>query len=232
MITRKNAFNISATEQTDYVDGVKALIASGEYVDLVNKHLDMKYRMHTMDSTGLIGTRRFLPWHRDYLLKMETKLRARKPNAFVPYWDWTQPGVPAFIVAFKPSLNGLVDHTGTGVPSHMDNNRTVPGGAVSNAGEIQTILNAADYDEMTQRLEGGPHNRGHRMLGSPMTTFGSPTDPIFWMHHAMVDRVWSQWQASHAGKGPLLTGDDAKMDPWGETVSALDSISTLGYGYA
>lgn len=32
----------------------------------------------------------------------------------------------------------------------------------------------------------------------------SPTDPLFYMHHAMIDRVWAQWQA--AGNGNDFAG--------------------------
>lgn len=26
-------------------------------------------------------------------------------------------------------------------------------------------------------------------------TYASPGDPIFFVHHAMVDRLWTKWQA-------------------------------------
>ena len=30
-----------------------------------------------------------------------------------------------------------------------------------------------------------------------MVRRGSPNDPLFFMHHANVDRIWCQWQAAH-----------------------------------
>lgn len=32
----------------------------------------------------------------------------------------------------------------------------------------------------------------------------SPADPIFWMHHANVDRIWSEWQKKNSTEKPNL----------------------------
>lgn len=56
----------------------------------------------------------------------------------------------------------------------------------------------------------------------------SPADPLFWLHHAQVDRIWSQWQKDHAGKGPTLHGATAIMDPWPESVTDLEHTDALG----
>jgi Common central domain of tyrosinase len=37
-------------------------------------------------------------------------------------------------------------------------------------------------------------------------------DPVFWMLHTELDRLWYTWGASHAG-GPELTGEDATFQP-------------------
>lgn len=38
------------------------------------------------------------------------------------------------------------------------------------------------------------HNAGHRFVGGHMGGAFSPNDPIFWLHHANVDRLWDAWQ--------------------------------------
>jgi Common central domain of tyrosinase len=43
-------------------------------------------------------------------------------------------------------------------------------------------------------LEGGPHATPHNYLGAIMTTINAPDDPLFYLHHANVDRIWSIWQ--------------------------------------
>lgn len=51
-------------------------------------------------------------------------------------------------------------------------------------------------------LEGQPHNNVHNCVGGmsgPQNAGGfmqanlSPVDPIFWLHHANIDRVWDTW---------------------------------------
>jgi tyrosinase len=58
----------------------------------------------------------------------------------------------------------------------------------------------------------------------------SPCDPIFWLHHAFIDRVWTQWQVPNPGQAPPLSGADRVMDPWAETLD--DAVDAAGLGYA
>ena len=49
-------------------------------------------------------------------------------------------------------------------------------------------------------LEGwiGPaslHNSVHVWIGGDMQLATSPNDPVFYLHHCNVDRIWSAWQA-------------------------------------
>ena len=42
----------------------------------------------------------------------------------------------------------------------------------------------------------GVHSGGHGFVGGDMQDiFSSPNDPAFFLHHAMVDRVWAIWQS-------------------------------------
>lgn len=41
----------------------------------------------------------------------------------------------------------------------------------------------------------GPHPGGHLSVGADMFDFwASPNDPAFFVHHAMVDKMWHDWQ--------------------------------------
>jgi tyrosinase len=220
MSQRKSAAKMTAQEQQDYIDGVNAMIADNSYAALVAIHADMSHNMHSMGT--LVSTLRFLSWHRAYLLHMEALLVAKKKNAFIPWWDWTQAGIPSWMVSFKPTVNGVA------------NNRNNFAIAVSDQARLDVLTKTlTDYTDFTRALEVDPHNKGHVMLGFPMSRVPvAPSDPIFWMHHGEVDRIWSIWQTNNPGKNPVLTGSDAIMDPWTDTVSGLASISTLGYSYA
>lgn len=49
------------------------------------------------------------------------------------------------------------------------------------------------YDSDTNKF--GVHGGGHWQIGGSMMDFhSSPADPLFFLHHAMVDRVWTIWQ--------------------------------------
>lgn len=50
------------------------------------------------------------------------------------------------------------------------------------------------YDSFRQNLEGNPHGAVHSSTGGDMSPTSSPNDPVFMMHHAQIDRLWSQWQ--------------------------------------
>ncbi|MFD7437198.1 tyrosinase family protein [Streptomyces sp. NPDC059861] len=41
------------------------------------------------------------------------------------------------------------------------------------------------------------HNRVHRWVGGVMVGGASVNDPVFWLHHAFVDLLWSRWQGRH-----------------------------------
>ncbi len=225
MIKRKNAFKITPTEQAAYMLGVSKMIADGSYGRFVAIHADMRHKMHTMGLPGQVGTWRFLPWHRAYLVHFEKELRKREPSAFIPYWKWVDGTIPDWIKAFKPSVNV----PGQGV---IKNTRTIPASPITDPARIKTLLQISDYFTFTQELEGNPHNIGHVLLGRPMSRVPTaPSDPMFWMHHGEVDRIWAEWQKTHKGKRAVLKGVNATMDPWKDTVIGLESIKALGYEY-
>jgi tyrosinase len=75
------------------------------------------------------------------------------------------------------------------------------------APDFQTFgsLKSANHHTMAgfSVIEGRPHNSIHRCVGSRdcnfmdaqgfMTNFLSPVDPIFFLHHANLDRLWDVW---------------------------------------
>lgn len=223
MSDRKNAFTITKAEQDAYIDGVTKMIADGSYQALVDIHSDMSHNMHTMLGAKLTESRRrFLSWHRAYLVHMEEQLVKKNSAAFIPYWKWADGGVPDWLKGFTPKVGAVENKRKNDIPSVAPQSR------------IDELMKLTDYDTFTSQLESDPHNKGHRMLGYPMISVPvAPSDPIFWMHHGEVDRVWSLWQAVPANKGkkPILSGTDAVMDPWTDTVDSLDDISKLGYKY-
>jgi len=54
------------------------------------------------------------------------------------------------------------------------------------------------------------HNSVHVWVGGDMSLSSSPNDPVFFLHHCNVDRIWAAWQERHAGAPylPDMTAPD------------------------
>lgn len=65
----------------------------------------------------------------------------------------------------------------------------------SDAAHVNECIRLSRYDAAWPCIEGNPHVGGHFGVGGEMANaISSPGDPLFYLHHAFVDRVWWQWQ--------------------------------------
>ncbi len=55
------------------------------------------------------------------------------------------------------------------------------------------------------------HNLVHRWCGGTMALATSPNDPIFWLHHCNLDRLWTVWQRQHPGSDPYVPSSGAPL---------------------
>jgi tyrosinase len=248
---RKNQARLSGAEQTAFRNAVTQLVAEGQYLRLTQDHMDMSHNMH--GSMGETGLYRFLAWHRRYLVAFEHELqradRRLRPNATeplgIPYWRW-QNDFPAWLEGFLPANDPTTGHP---PPAR----RKGPPNLKPEATDIDLILNHSntqqtgiarqnDYTKFTYAIEGWgirpdrsqlrAHNQGHAWIGGIMNnTSTSPTDPMFWLHHAEIDRLWHSWRQTHPNPAPPLAGADSIMDPWSESYAELLDIASLGYSY-
>jgi len=151
----------------------------------------------------------FLPWHRAYVFYFEQVCRdvLKDPSFALPYWDWT--AMPKFPESFRNSSSPLyIDgrNNGGNITISSESNGRVVINRVLNQTVLQQIFSG---QASTQRgsstqglLEGTPHNNVHRQVGGQMATYMSPLDPIFWMHHCNIDRIWQSWAALHNNQAP------------------------------
>lgn len=63
------------------------------------------------------------------------------------------------------------------------------------------------------QIAAATHNTGHNFIGGHMSGGFSPNDPIFWLHHANVDRLWANWQARRLGDVPGSAHSDHYPPP-------------------
>ncbi len=182
------------------------------------------------------GTRHFLAWHRAYLHHFERILRKASgdDNLTLPYWDWSnQRSVP---LAMRPQMvNGQPNPLFS--PRNLNNGALLPLQVVQ--GDLEQARNRLNYTGFTQQLDGSPHGAVHVIVGGQMQAVPtSANDPLFWLHHANVDRHWDAWL--NLGNGRINPTDNnflnrqfTFVDENGANVQkqVRDWISSKALGY-
>jgi len=217
---RRDQASLSEHERSRFLCALNVLIANGTYGALVDVHAQM-HMQHSND--------RLLPWHRIFLLQLEQALRAIHPDVSIPYWDWTQPGeddIPAWLVGVLPTV---VTPTRTLVVTRAPGTSSDLAMIASNVPTIMGYNNWSQFSSSINGVHGSVHVWVGGLMADPAT---SPADPIFWMHHCNLDRLWWQWHLSHPSINPPLSGMSAVMDPWSYTEPDTRDITTFGYSYA
>jgi tyrosinase len=136
----------------------------------------------------------FFAWHRGYLYYFERQLRAVSgdPALVLPYWDYyTNPTLPAEFT--NPT---------SGNPLYVSRVNTNVRQALTMAPFSSTLINfpRGTVNAFEPVFEDRPHNPVHDIIGGWMADMQSPTDPIFWLHHANVDRLWVAWVNAGGGR--------------------------------
>lgn len=229
-IVRKNQADMTDAEKSRYRDGIEALISNGFFGIHVGHHADMTHRMHG-GMAGFIGYERFLPWHRVYLSRLGEALRTIDERNFIPYWKWTvDRQIPDWLENFTPTITPPGQS-----PINVTRNPGMLTPDLPTQQSIDTIMALNDWLTFRRRLEGQPfgaHNQVHVWVGGTMASIPpAPADALFWLHHGEVDRLWHVWQQNNPGQNPTLSGADAVMDPWPETVDEVLDIGDLNYTY-
>jgi len=160
------------------------------------------------------GSWYFLPWHRMYLAQFESIVAQTivelggPPDWALPYWnysDTSNPQARTMPPAFTSPANA-----GNGLWRSGRQNTTIPARYVSLSAlrvipftgngqnsplgfggpETPFSHNGGTHGELEQL----PHDVVHGIIGGVM---GDPRtaalDPIFWLHHANIDRLWQVW---------------------------------------
>ncbi len=226
MPVRKRATKMTKTERDTFKNVITTLIDNGKFGQLVSHHT-MEHRMHSMGGMDPVGLQRFVPWHRVFLHELEKLMMEVDPAAFIPYWRWTtQRTVPSWLRNFTPSVP-MPDGSTVDVVRNVGFPPPLPTNSF-----INSVMTETTFTDFVTQMESA-HNNVHGWVGGTMNSAFSPADPIFWLHHANIDRLWHQWQKkpSNAGKDPLLDGVNRTMDPWTQTVDDVLDIQDLGYSY-
>ena len=229
---RKNQANLTAQEWQALIAAMSGLRGMGtptpRYGGFVDVHVramsmgGMSWGVHTMPQMGVVG-RNFLAWHRRYILRFEQQLQRIDPAVSLPYWNpITHPQIPAPLDTAAFIANwGLIRNWD---PSFLPT-------AADFAG-VNARTTFAAFQPALERFHGGVHVAVGGTTGQ-MGGTNSPADPVFWLHHSNIDRIWAQWQQGHPNQNPSNPNEVLKPSPiiQGKVKDYL-KISTLGYSYA
>ncbi|UHQ19034.1 tyrosinase family protein [Lysobacter sp. KIS68-7] len=173
----------------------------------------------------------FLPWHREFLNRLELLLQEADPRVKLMYWQWTTDptnstgGVNLFTSTFMGNSGRGTGGTSMGAPlspalepiasegaSVVRNLRTGSPASVSDT----TMMGWANYrgtnaaENFSVQLETTPnHDANHGYIGgtggSMAVVASAARDPFFFLLHTKVDQLWSRWQRGNTTRFEAAT---------------------------
>ncbi|KAG6888692.1 hypothetical protein C0992_007841 [Termitomyces sp. T32_za158] len=103
---------------------------------------------------------------------------------------------------------------------------------------VKHTLSMTTFEAFRIELEGRPvtpeakvHDSGHRVIGGDMgDTYSSPGDPLFYLHHANLDRLWWKWQqVDKWNRLYQISGRSTQTPPYHNiTLNTILPTETLG----
>lgn len=224
---RKNANTLTPAERDRFVSALARLNNQG-----VGRFADFR-DMHTaVSSPQAHGAPGFLPWHRAYLLDLERELQAIDPSVSLPYWRFDQAAPNIFTRDFLGVSNslGTVQFSPTnplqfwrtdGVQGinrrPFFSTSSAPPGLRT---EAQTLALGTLY-RLFRGLEGNPHGSAHTSFGGSISSISTAArDPLFFLLHCNVDRLWAKWQRQVGRFDPALVAsyDSNPSNPVGHNL--------------
>lgn len=141
----------------------------------------------------------FLAWHRRLVLELEQAVQEINPELSIGYWNSTIYQSPTDAVWDEDFLGSFDEN--------WDLNRNLGGDPrLPTQLELSNLLAETDFLDFSNTLERlNVHRGGHVWTGGAMPTPLSPRDPIFFFHHAWVDKVWQDWEEIHQGSTYIMT---------------------------
>jgi tyrosinase len=199
----------------------------GHYSALVNAIKAMKANTNAADPASWAywvnihltrcthGVPYFLGWHRGYLYHFEKRLRLVSGDSalVLPYWDYYA----------NANLPSEFTDPGPGNPLYVSRVNTNVRPALSMDPFSGSLINfqTGASRAFEPSVETQPHNTLHNIVGGVMADMQSPIDPIFWLHHANVDRLWVAWVGAGGGrKMPLKS-----TSYWGGSYTYTNTLT-------
>ncbi|MEU9948254.1 tyrosinase family protein [Streptomyces sp. NPDC047939] len=261
-LVRRNQALLSEDQKRLLVTAVWDVKSRGDYDQFIKAHVVGADSYHHVP-TFLPWHREFVR-----IFETALRTPSGHPTLTIPYWDWTGTDDPWADYFMGGNGRAGDDRVMTG-PFAVDNgwscidpSREIPSylrrqfGAdiaeLPTGDDVSKCLALTPYDSVPwagvsqsfrKSLEGviepDIHNRVHRWVGGNMELTSSPNDPVFWLHHSNIDRLWALWQQRNRNEtylpqsgGPPGQNVNDLMPPWSNVrVSAVLDHRSLGYIY-
>jgi tyrosinase len=249
-LVRQEVSSLTATQVAAYRNGVaemkkRPVTDPTSWLYQANMHGTFDTPAHTGWSTCEHFSDFFLSWHRMYLYYFERILRkaSGSPTFALPYWNYSRPAGRRLPLIFRQPKSEATNPLYT--PHRAINGgQLIPSQATKFADALgETLFHSDTMPSFSGTLEGRPHGAVHNQVGGGtgwMSSFEmAGRDPIFWLHHANIDRLWESWvQAGHSNpsSGPWMTATFTFFDENGAATQLsgaeiVDIAKQLNYRY-
>lgn len=177
----------------------------------------------------------FFAWHRMQMLELERAMQNIDPRISMPWWD-SSTDQSTTSPLWAPDFMGQFDNV-------WALNRNLGGnGPLPNPTTVTAVQNSSDFLIYSNDMERGATHRGaHAWVGGVMSTPLSPRDPVFYLHHTYIDKLWAEWEQERQGESSFIITSMLRYDGTyvfdGITLPATDpnnliSSNALGVFYA
>ena len=209
---------------------------------------------NTCQSHSGQNSNNFLPWHRLYIYYFERIVRqvCGHPEFTLPYWNYTssdpaQRGVmpEQFRLPDDPLYGSLYVATRGSLANSGQPIQQYQTGDQMDITDAMLKTNYSTVDSVQgfcRAVDSGIHGRIHVLTGTSKDMGSVPyagQDPLFFVHHANIDRMWASWN-KNGGKNPPTTEtwtqaafvfSDANGVRVSRKLSTAFSILGMGYDY-
>ncbi|KAF4500985.1 monophenol monooxygenase (tyrosinase) [Fusarium agapanthi] len=93
---------------------------------------------------------------------------------------------------------------------------------------VEEVQASGNWSQYARSLEGGPHGSIHACLGGEMNPTTFPNEPLFFLHHAQIDRLWWLWQEENSTRLTEYNGLYKNVNQTEQHEVSLDDVMMMG----
>lgn len=195
---RKNYNEMTALERTNLVNAFYTLrtgadlindlaVFHGAYFDLDNSPnptaQDIHFNLPDEPERDI-----FFAWHRRQIFEVEQAMQDINPYITIPFWN-SSTDQSTTSPLWAQNFMGQFDADWS-LGRNLGGDDMLPFPS-----EVTQVQSQTDFLIYSDMLERGPvHHGAHRWVGGIMAANVSPRDPVFYLHHAFVDKLWKEWE--------------------------------------